>query len=284
MKLVVILFLPLITFGQKNCSGFIVETISGNIIPYATVGLTRENKGASANEDGAFSIISSFPQVDSLRISSVGYKTLIVAVSAWMNGGVVALQPEMRVLKNVIVSTGRQKKGYTLNEFGHCSWNWFQVGLKAVNQLAQRFEAPQHDMQLTELELCKDQLESIFRIRIYDLDSTCQCPSTDLANKVIEVRSKESHVRINLENYKIFIPGKSFFVAIEWLFIPFNAEHYSRKIDGRKTDWTYYKPEIRYVRNRNEKPLHVWELGFNGRWFTASTFQDKNFQITAELR
>ena len=140
-------------------------------------------------------------------------------------------------------------------------------------------------MQLTGLELCKDPSESIFRIRIYEFDSTCQCPSRDLSDTVIEVRSKEKSVRIDLGKYDIIIPGRSFFVAIEWLFIPFNEARVKTKVNGRKTNFTYYRPALRFVHDRIVKYGDVWALDFNGEWF-ENTGSDKgrNFQITAKLR
>jgi hypothetical protein len=284
MRILLILFLPIIAFGQTNCTGIVVDKSTGKRIPYATVGLTKENKGVSANEQGLFSINSNFPGTDSLRISSVGYTTLVIAVVKWVNGTGVEMQQRASLLRQVIISSNSQKQAYTLNKFGHCSWNWYRVGLEAVFQLAQRFDAPKEGMQLTGLELCKESSASIFRFRIYDVDSSCQCPMKDLSDTVIEVRSSESHVKIDLENYDIIIPGKSFFVAIEWLFIPFNEEHAKTKLKDKKTDLTYYKPSIRFVDANSAVRGKIWELMFNGKWYMAPYFQDHNFQITANLK
>ena len=285
MRLLLLLFFPLITIGQKNCEGFIVDKITGNRIPYATVGLIKENKGVSADEQGVFSINSSFPKIDSLRISSVGYKTQVLPVSEWANGSVIALEQEPGLLGEVVVSANRQKQIYTLNSFRHCSSNWYQLGPETFYQIAQRFEAPQPGMQLTDLELCKDQSASIFRLRMYDVDSVNQGPSRDLADTVIEIRSREKHIRVDLEKYNIIIPGKGFFVAVEWLFIPFNEEQEKFKVRGRKSVHILYKPFIRYVTNRNTPKGNVWLQHFNGKWAEIyASCQNQNFQITIKLR
>lgn len=283
MKLLLLALCPLITFGQKNCTGFIVDKNTSKAIPYATVGLVRENKGVSADEQGAFGISVSFPNLDSFIISCVGYETQILPVSAWANGSAVSLRQKTSIMKEVVISN-KPKLDYTLNGFGHCSSNWYRIGLETIYQLAQRFEAPEQGMQLTELALCKDPSESIFRFRIYGLDSTCQCPSKDLVDTVIEIKSKDSHLLINLENYTIIIPQKTFFVAIEWLFIPFNEQIEKVKRNGRKTEWTYYKPSIRYVYDRSKKPASLWQRKFNGKWSEMIFSSDYNFQITAKLR
>ncbi|MCC6182004.1 MAG: carboxypeptidase-like regulatory domain-containing protein [Bacteroidia bacterium] len=284
MKIILILFMPLITFAQKKCSGIVIDRITGSRIPYAAIGLIKENKGINANEDGSFSIVPSFPQTDSLRISSVGYKALLLPVSTCVNEGVVMLQQEIRELKEVIVSN-RSKQTFILNKFRKCSWSIYKIGLNTISQLAQRFNAPAQGMQLTALELCKDDSESKFRIRIYDIDSTYKYPSNDLVDSVIEVTSKEGHVRINLEDYNIIIPGKSFFIAIEWLYIPFNIQLKKEKINGRRIVQAWYKPQIKLIeREQNAINEDIWELSFMGRWANRWVSKGVNFQITAELR
>lgn len=284
MKQLLLLFLPLISFGQRNISGNIVDKTTGKGIPYATVGLIKQNKGISTNEQGAFAITSFFPKVDSLRISSIGYETLVVQVSDWVNGKVVEISPEVNMLDRVVISLNHSKKVYTLNKFGRCSWNWHQVGLETFSQLAQRFDAPGKNMQLIGLDLCKDPLESIFRIRIYDMDSITQGPFHDLVDTIIEVRSKGSKVHINLENHHIIIPGKSFFVAIEWIFISSNEELQKMKKKGKTTYSTYYKPFIKFVYNKEQEAINLWRLEFNGKWTEAIFLKDYNFQITTTLR
>ncbi|HEU4470671.1 MAG TPA: carboxypeptidase-like regulatory domain-containing protein, partial [Flavisolibacter sp.] len=211
-----------------------MDKLTGNKIPYATIGLVKENTGVNADAQGAFSIRSSWSGVDSFRISSVGYETTVLPVHGWTDGQVIRLLPKEGMLKEVIVSANRQKKVYDLNRFGHCSWNWYQIGRETIYQLAQRFEAPGDGMQLLQLELCKDRSESIFRFRIYDVDSVSKGPGKDLADTIIEVSSGETHAEINLEQHHIIIPGKSFFVAVEWIFIPYNEEYQTIKSNGVK--------------------------------------------------
>lgn len=280
MKMLIILLMPLIAFGQKNCSGIIVNGNTGIGIPYATVGLLWTNTGVSANEKGEFTINVSSSKIDSLRITSVGYETLILPQVECKNGAVIKLKQVINLLEEVKVSN-KTNKVYTLNQFKRCSWNSYRTGLNATYQLAQRFKTPKQGMQLTEIELCKDPAESIFRIRVYDINSECQCPSNDLADTIIEVRSQESHVKVDLESFNIFIPGPEFFVSIEWLFIPFNEEQ--EKLNRGKATFIYYRPAIKYVQDRNLRQGYLWKLGFNGRW-SQTNLDHYNFQITTKLR
>ena len=283
MKFLALLFIPIATYSQTTCQGFIIEKGTGHKIPYANIGLVKQNTGVNADAHGRFSI-TSLLKGDSLRISCVGYEPQTYPAVDWKNGSMAALQPKSGSLREVIVAVNTDKKPYTLNRFAHCSWNWFQIELHTIYQLAQRFDAPKTGMQLQNLELCKDPAESIFRIHVYDIDSACQCPSSDLADTIIEVRSKESHVRIDLEDYVVTIPGKTFFVAVEWLFIPFNERREKEKRSGRRVTATYYNPAIRFVESRNTKPGNSWQLGFNGSWAQESFYRDDNYQITVTLK
>ena len=188
------------------------------------------------------------------------------------------------LLKEIVISN-KPKKNYTLNHYGHCSSNTYSIGRETIYQLAQLFEAPEQGLQLTQLELCKDRSESLFRLRVYDVDSASGTPSKDLVDSVIEVRSNEKYIQVNVESHGILIPGKKFFVAIEWLFIPSNEIIEEWKIQGKKAPHTTFKPIIRWVKDKNVKKGNVWRLHFNGGWSEMnSSWQDNNFQITATLK
>lgn len=283
MRLLILLLFPALAFGQKNCTGSVIDETTGKPVPYASIGLVKQNRGVSAGEDGTFRIEVLFPAADSFRISSVGYEPKLVAVAGWKDGTPVTLK-QKGPLDEVVILSHRPQQVYTLNRFGHCSSHWHWVGLEAVYQRAQRIESPEPGLFLNGLELCKDGSESIFRIRIYDVDPVTGGPSRDLADTVIEVRSKESHVSIDLETYRIAIPGKAFFVAIEWLFIPFNEDVQVTRHKGKKVEHTYYKPAMRSVNDRHLKPGHLWQMNFRGTWEEAyQSYANTNFQITAKM-
>ena len=59
-----------------------------------------------------------------------------------------------------------------------------------------------------------DPEKTIFRIRIYDMDTITKAPSSDLCDEVIEVKTRSKFINLNLEKYKINIHNKDFFVAV----------------------------------------------------------------------
>ena len=75
----------------------------------------------------------------------------------------------------------------------------------------------------------------------------------------------EKKLRWNLEHYKIFIPGKAFFVAIEWITLPYIISHER----GKNTAFQNYSPAISFS-NDTSKYLRESVFGnYNnsGKWY-----------------
>lgn len=99
----------------------------------------------------------------------------------------------------------------------------------------------------------------IFRLRFYDMDSISGKPSEDLYNGVIEVKSSSKIITINLEDSVIVIPHKDFFVAVEWLMIPYNEEK-----TGPVIKEIHYYPFIMMSKEENTEGL--WMLSYQYNW------------------
>src|SRR5436190_6324205 len=220
MKVLMLLFLPMITFGQSIFTGTVVNKTTKEIIPYATIGLIKQKTGTNADEFGKFQLTIINIKDDSLRISSIGYETSLIPISEWSGNMQFELEKKQIILKEVVVST--TKKTEVLDDFSNCGMN-FYVSSGSVTQVAKHFHVSAENVLLSQINICMDGSNCLFRIRIYDMDTITGKPSNDLVDEIIEVKSSKRHVNINLEKYNIVIPGKDFFVAIEWLYIPLNA-------------------------------------------------------------
>ncbi|WP_339626607.1 carboxypeptidase-like regulatory domain-containing protein [uncultured Maribacter sp.] len=114
-RLLVSLYIVLIasTFNihSQSLSAFVIDSVSQQPIPYATVQL--KEKGVITNEEGNFNFIlnETISETDSLIISSMGYETLAKPISEFNNNRIL-LKPKAIELKEVIVSN----KNYTADE------------------------------------------------------------------------------------------------------------------------------------------------------------------------
>ncbi|MFZ1527599.1 MAG: carboxypeptidase-like regulatory domain-containing protein [Ferruginibacter sp.] len=287
LKCLFLLFCPVITFCQTYYSGIIVKKSTHEKIPYATIGLVKENRGTTSNENGNFKIASRYEN-DSLRVSAVGFKTIVYPITHAFDSIMIELEENQIVLKEVIVSNRTMKESpVRVNDFDNCGINYFSVGLRTYSQIAQYNCAPRENMQLSKLRICKSANSSKFRVRIYEMDSITGKPSKDLALQSIDVNSSKRNVELDLMGYNIFLKKKDFYIAIEWLFIPSNEFTVKTKIRREKIIFSNYYPYLSYKRadaNKENSGRRLWLLNFNGRWEPPfEAHENFNFMISAEL-
>ncbi|WP_036151336.1 carboxypeptidase-like regulatory domain-containing protein [Maribacter forsetii] len=105
------LFFNFLSLNAQNLSAFVIDSVSKQPIPFASVQL--KEKWAITNEEGNFNLIfdETVTASDSLTISSMGYETLIKPISEFTTTK-IALVPKAIELREVIVSN----KNYTADE------------------------------------------------------------------------------------------------------------------------------------------------------------------------
>ena len=232
----------------------------------------KENIGTNANEDGKFTLRSQgIKENDTLIISCVGYSTRKLPIDKVNRIGlVIELTEQVTILNEVVVKNKTSWTTETLNDFSKCG-NSFITSSGYQTQLAQHFEVKKDNSILTEIKICRFAIglilpeQTIFRIRIYDIDTITKSPSTDLCDQIIEVKTRSKVININLEKYKIRIPSKDFFVAVEWLKIPYNESKSKMKSNGKEVEHISYRPSIGWTDNKNSK-MEAWMLDYKNVW------------------
>lgn len=99
------------TLQSQNLNSIIVDSITKNPVPYATVQLN--NRGMISNEEGRFnfSFDRNIQETDSLFISSIGYESIGKPIGEFTDS-IIVLRPKAIELREVIVSN----KEYTPRE------------------------------------------------------------------------------------------------------------------------------------------------------------------------
>lgn len=269
MKILLLFFLPFIANAQIAYTGTIVNKQTKAGISYATVGLMKENTGVNTDELGKFNLTAKKYANDTLIISSVGFETLKVPVNRFTMYMEFEMEEKQTLLKEILIKS-KYSQSATLNDFSNCGMNSY-TSTGAITQVAQHFRSPAPDALLSEIHICKQGDNSLFRIRIYNIDTISGAPSTDLADTIIDIKSGKRHVTLNLEQFHIMIPGNDFFVAVEWLYIPFNRSNTKATINGTKINYFQYSPFLFFKERKNnisnaENSLESWELNYNGKW------------------
>jgi hypothetical protein len=84
----ILLIIPILLSSQNDeiyVEGLVLDNTDYGI-PYAAIGIVSKYIGSSTNEDGAFFFtVSKSNLVDTLEVSSIGYKTFKINVQDYIN-------------------------------------------------------------------------------------------------------------------------------------------------------------------------------------------------------
>jgi hypothetical protein len=287
MKFILILFTPLFCIAQNQpITGVIINKNTKDKISFASVSLLKQNTGINADENGRFSLPAKRLSGDTLVISSVGFYTLKMPIDSFTINKQFELIEKPQQLHEIIIKAATAKSSISLNDFSNCGINYYTTS-NAVSQVAQHFKAPVANSILSDLYLCKLGDNSIFRIRVYSMDSILKIPDKDIADTIIEVRSGKRHVHIELEKYKIYLAEKDFFIAIEWIKTDYNIRIEKAYFNGIKTSYFQYSPSISYKANvqnslSTENEPEVWQKEYTGKWIKFYT--NARLLLSAKLK
>lgn len=275
--LITTLLIPALTFCQKTIKGRVIDKSSQISIPYATIGLLKQNVGINADKGGYFTFIEDVTDLDTLIISAVGYESLKTTVSRIKQDSIIELEKKIVVLSEVKVSSKTNWQYLVLNKLDCSNKGLTTTGF--TTQIAQRFRVPEKNCQLTVIKICTNSPPFItkrakFLIRIYDIDSATGTPSSELTNKIIEVESDKRIANIDVEEMQIFIPNNQFFIAVEWLKMPYNEDK-----KGKYSTVSTYRPSISFKEDKGEEK-EIWMLTYRNEWFAIS----KNSRAAISVR
>ena len=109
--LIVFNLVTIFSYSQVTLSGYIEEDGSGERLPYSNVYISDIEVGASANENGFFTIIGDIKSGMTLKASYVGYKTISIILTNEIIGNnlEISLTPLTSTLNEVVVSTESSK-------------------------------------------------------------------------------------------------------------------------------------------------------------------------------
>lgn len=83
---VLALFLTLISINSQEYRGRIISLVEGKPVEFANIGIIGKNRGTVSDEKGNFTLnIQGVSEEDTIRISKIGYKPLIMNVEHFKN-------------------------------------------------------------------------------------------------------------------------------------------------------------------------------------------------------
>ncbi|MES2829855.1 MAG: hypothetical protein V4687_16980 [Bacteroidota bacterium] len=240
MQYFLTLALTCLVFGtslaQKKVNTFqVVDSATLKPVAAVSIAIVRAKLAISTERDGIFNIPGDLTKMrDTVIISAQGYNPYKILLQKMHGMDSLKLIKYRRPKTPVVFKDGKElelnkfKKSEVVNYAGiHTETAMFDY-----LQLAQQFYLPKSRALLKRVNLSRlafnlsyeaqddaVEMERItFRIRVYEADTIKGGPGNELSDEVIEVKNKESQsIGIDLSDYQILIPGKSFFIAIEWM-------------------------------------------------------------------
>lgn len=285
---------------QKNNTFRIVDMQTAKPVPSVTIAIVRAGLTITTEKDGIFIIPGDLSKMrDTVIFDNQDYLTLKIPLHELTGKDSVKLQKRGEAHYNVRADF---KHDSLLNAFERDDIASF-VGLHTQSaefkylQIAQKLDAPAKGSVLKEVKIGRlafhtnngtvmlmpgpmgdavisehqykySELEhTTFRVRVYAIDEQTGGPGEDLCNRIIEVKSTDQpELTVKLEKYNIVIPGKNFFVAVEWMRDYKNMGYVNvNDAKGFPKRSFNYRPAIGLLPGKSDK-LNIWAMSLNHKW------------------
>lgn len=208
----------------------IKDSVSGEPIPFGTVSFGNGN-GLFADDEGVFYYTEKlYPDVDSLYISSIGYKDKKMSSQPIPTS--ITLIPDVSQLDEVIVTTRKEGKYKTQKVPPYVHDNYFRCWLPTVDSevaVLMTKPTPQSTRLASLLIPIKHEasksnpkknaaFSSLFKVQFYantDGQPGDRLPYQDIIFRITE-KDKPPYT-LNIEKHQVFVPDEGLFVAIQVL-------------------------------------------------------------------
>lgn len=306
--LVITLYLSsLMANAQTVFEGQIINKTSEAPVPNVNIQLARERITITSNAQGYFRITSADSVVkDTLIFSSVGYHTLKLLTGAYQKNSFISLVPATTTLEEVNI-TNEKLKIVRLNKFDLSNIKEDPPEVKTdpfppvvtypfsprYRFFAKLFTAPQGNVVLTGVDMGRRELNETkypdqplvtshikarFWLHVLSVNQKTGAPDTLLFSKIINLTDKALWVKLDLRKDNIIITPAEFYIAIEWMHIPFNeviklfyapkVRKVSKKgnqvLEDVSEYATLYEPAL--IEYENKKPAVSWIKNHENKW------------------
>ncbi|WP_109853349.1 hypothetical protein [Aquimarina sp. AU58] len=222
-----LLFLAQIVYSQTYT---VLDSVQNTPIPYATISF-RNGSGTFADADGNFRFSKKwYSDVDSLYVSSIGYKELALPTSALPQK--IWLVQDIAELKEVYIVAEKKRKYKTKKLASEVHNDYFKSWLPTVeSEIAVFFpKNPEKSTKIASVYLPiktessnrnankKESFSTLFKMQFYSNNNGYPGKRLPYEDIIFKVTNKDkSNFELNVSEYKVFIPKEGIFVSIQVL-------------------------------------------------------------------
>lgn len=223
--IILCLISPRLVFAQKIIKGTIIDSYTGQTIPYASITVKKES--SISWKDGSFLFeLENFNAEDSLFVQCLGFETFKTSLKDYSknNDKEIRLTPKVFSLNEVIVSAHKTKRT-KIKTFGvykrKPSDGWATAKYKEQIALYISNEKRENGIiQNLKFYIKKSGTPNKeFRVHLYALDQTKNNPGMELLPEAIYASGTTGNewIIIDVSKYQIKYPPEGFFIAFEAL-------------------------------------------------------------------
>jgi hypothetical protein len=259
---------------EKLNTFHIVDSKSRVAIPAVSITIVRAKIAFTTEKDGVFIIPGNLAVMrDTIIIYVQNYLQLKLPLNQLHGRDTISLKKLLVTANNAVLSYANDTllNNFDARQTGYYAGVHTQTEMFNYLQLAQQFQIPVNvNARLSKVSLVYKGYfrDTQFRIQVYDHDPATGGPGKSLCSNIIEVNHEGSGaLDVNLKKYNIIIPGKAFFVAVEWLRNFANmlkSEVYNSKT-GKTDTLNIYRPFVGIAPVTGKK-LNIWSLNLQHQW------------------
>jgi len=262
LVIMLLLFINNVLSQEKTIKGIVLDSLN-NPIKYASIGLVNRPIGTVTNNKGEFKLEINKPSItDTLKISSIGFKSKIFIIQNISNNLTINLDENVEELEEVvIVSSNKLKNLKKGKEKTKTNKELFFVVPKMKNinlgvELGRKFKIGNKPSKLSEFKFFvkKNNFKKIkFKINIYTIKKNKPYQRINKEDIIVDIPNKKTGwIASNLNQYDIKTK-ENIIITIQWIyaseegdilslpiFAPtFSSTHYYKQ--SSQTKWRKYR-------------------------------------------
>lgn len=232
-------------FSQNIFKGVLIDSITGQAIEFANIGLVAKGFGTVSNEKGEYQFSVPDSAMHSVvKISIIGYHTKTLSAIEFYKKQKVFLRQNATALNEVTVASKKYKIKVLGNETKKSA---ISAGFGSNNlgcEMAVKLDIkhPQTQIRKFMININKNSLGKtpVFRLNIYNMDKDGM-PKENILKQSVIIEPKEltGFLEVDLKPYAVFV-DEDVFVSLEWIkdLGPANGLYFSTKVPNGST---YYR-------------------------------------------
>jgi len=210
--------------GQETFSGTIIDSESGEILPYVNVGVIGKNIGTVTNINGTFSLkISTKYNADTLMMSMIGYEDLVFVVADFkeksLDDSTFKLTSKTTDLQEIVVESSKLKSKILGNKTKSKNMIGGFASDKLGNEVGIIIKIKKSPTYIDKfhVSIVENKYDSLkFRLNFYSVKNGMPYESILTENIFVESQLKEGVLTVDLSEYNIVVED-DFMVSLEWI-------------------------------------------------------------------